>query len=405
VEGSAGTDPPLIGGPVTDDHDAHLEEVFRLQFGSAGNVDIARAPGRINLIGEHLDYNGLAVMPMRIERGISLLFRPRDDDRVRLFNIDAVHVPIDYSLSDNRPSVRNGGWSDLVRAAGRSLSCRHKALRGLDGVIGGNLPIAAGLSSSTALVVAVARALMSVNGIEVNQLDLIEYLSQAERSVGAEGGAMDQAACVAGRPRHALKVEFDPLTLTAIHIPDSWHFVIAHSLVAADKKGSVEQACSARISECRQILEALQAAGVRGSRSYRGLLASYDHDELVGLSEHVLSPVLRRRYRHVITESRRVQQAESMLQKGNSVAFGRLMNESHGSLRDDFEVSHRRLDRLVELCVANGAVGARLTGAGFGGCVVALCDGSAAPVIDALGRDFYAADKLEEGGGRFLFRA
>jgi len=389
---------------VINDQEVQLERLFRLRFGSAGDIDIVRAPGRVNLIGEHLDYNGLTVLPMSIERGVSLLFRPRTDDRVRLVNVDAVHGPIDYSLSENRSAVPSGGWSDLVRAAGHSLSGRHEDLRGFEGVVGGNLPIAAGLSSSTALVVAVARALISVNRIDVTQLELIECLSQGERTVGAQGGAMDQAACIAGRPRFALKVQFDPLMLTAIHIPDHWQFVIAHSLIAADKSGSVEQACSARINECRQILEALQAAGVRGSESYRGLLASHDRDELVDLSERVLSPVLRRRYMHVITESRRVQQAESMLQERNIVAFGRLMNESHWSLRDDFEVSHPRLDRLVELCVTNGALGARLTGAGFGGCVVAICDGSAKSLIDALGRDFYCANELEEGGGRFLFQ-
>jgi galactokinase len=388
-----------------NDQEARLERFFRLQFGSAGDIEVVRAPGRVNLIGEHLDYNGLTVMPMSIERGISLCFRPRSDDRVRLFNVDAAHGPIDYSLSESRSSVPSGDWSDLVHAAGRSLSSRHDHLRGFEGVVGSDLPIAAGLSSSTALVVAVARALISVNRIEVDQLELIECLSQGERRVGAPGGAMDQAACVAGRSRLALKVQFDPLTLTAIPVPDNWQFVIAHSLVAADKSGSVEQACSARISECRQILEALRAAGVRGAESHRRLLATYDLDELVDLSEGLLSSVLRRRYMHVMTESRRVQQAESMLQERNSVAFGRLMSESHWSLRNDFEVSHPRLDRLVELCVANGALGARLTGAGFGGCVVAICDGSAEWLIDALRRDFYSAHELEQDSGGFLFQA
>lgn len=390
---------------MTRDLQSTLERLFRRHFGSAADVRTVRAPGRVNLIGEHLDYNGLTVMPLTLEQGVTLVFAPRTDNRLRLFNSDDVHRPINGTLSDDSAIRATNDWSDLVRAAVRGLSARHGILRGLDGVVGADLPIAAGLSSSTALVVAVARGLLSVNRIGVDALGLIDCLSRAEQTVGPAGGAMDQAACIAGRPRVALRVSFEPLTLTPMPLPDNWRFVIAYSLVVAEKAGSVEAACTARIEQCRLILSVLQTAGVRGAESYRRLLASYDHDRLLRLSEHILDPVLRRRYRHLITESRRVREAEMMLEERNAVGFGRLMNDSQRSLCNDFEVSHPRLDRLVDACLGNGAIGARLTGAGFGGCVVALCDGSAESVMKGLRRDFYAASGVGEPDGCYLFEA
>jgi galactokinase len=377
------------------------ERIFRLQFGSAPDARV-HAPGRVNLIGEHLDYNGLAVMPMAIGRGISLHFRPRGDDRLRLFNADPRHPPIDLSLSDMMGAASEG-WARFVGAAGRSLTRRFDRLEGLDGVVGSDLPAAAGLSSSTALVVAVARALIAVNRLRVDDLSLVEWLAEAERTVGAPGGAMDQAVCVTGRLRVPLKVQFDPLTLTSLHLPDRWRFVVASSLVAADKSGGAEQACRARIDECARALAALRRAGVPGSSSYRELLAACDPEELIALGQHVPCSTVRRRYRHVVGEARRVDAAERSLRDRDIAAFGRLMSDSHRSLRDDFEVSHPQLDRLVELCAAHGALGARLTGAGFGGSVVALCDGSAEGLMDALRREFYASAGPDAREGECLF--
>jgi len=386
-----------------------LEELFRAQFGSTAGSGVVRAPGRVNLIGEHLDYNGLPALPMALDRGITLLFRPRDDSRVRLFNADPFHQPIDDVLGGDDSYLPKGDWGEFVRASASSLSSRCGNLRGFEGVLGGGLPIAAGLSTSTALMVAVARALIAVNRLDIEPLDLIECLSQGERGVGAPGGAMDQAACISGKPNAALKVEFEPLTLSSIPIPDGWQFIIAYSLVKADKAGAVEQACRTRIAQCREILRALEAAGVRGSESYPALLATHEVDELLDVAGQILRRDMLRRFRHVITESRRVRQAERMLGDQNIEAFGGLMYESHSSLADDFEVSHPALDRLVELCAREGARGARLTGAGFGGSIVALCDGSAASLIDALRRDFYATDasatKEPDGGDqRLVFR-
>jgi galactokinase len=385
--------------------DEEVQRHFRACFGSNGPTAVVRAPGRINLMGEHLDYNGLPVLPMILERGITLAFRPRADDRIRLVNLDPVHAPIDDAFRDRGSLPVRGDWCDFVRVARQSLAQHCSDMRGFDGVLGANLPIAAGLSSSTALVVAVAKALLFVNDIRIDRLALIDCLARGERQVGAPGGAMDQAACIAGTPRTALKVEFDPLQLTSIPLPEGWQFIVAHSLVEADKSGAAEPACRARIAECGTVLSTLRRAGLAGSESYSTLVRAYECEELLAAAAPVLRVNLLRRLRHVLTEFHRVQEAERRLRTQDIAGFGELMYRSHWSLRDDFAVSHPALDRLVELAQANGAVGARLTGAGFGGCIIALCNGSAESLMHAFRRDYYANLTPSGDEGRLVFRA
>ena len=384
---------------------AQVQRHFRACFESNGPTGVVHAPGRINLMGEHLDYNGLPVLPMVLERGITLVFRPRSDERIRLVNLDPVHAPIDDSFRDGGSLPVRGDWSDFVRAAKQSLSQHYGDIRGFDGVLGANLPLAAGLSSSTALVVAVAKALMFVNDIRIDRLALIDSLARGERQVGAPGGAMDQAACIAGTPRTALKVEFNPLRLTSIPLPEGWQFMVAHSLVEADKSGAAEQACRTRIAECGAVLGALRRAGVAGAESFSTLVRAYECEELLAMAAPVLSMNLLRRLRHVVTEFHRVQEAERMLRAPDIAGFGQLMYRSHRSLQEDFAVSHPALDRLVELAEANGAVGARLTGAGFGGCVIALCNGPTESLMHAFRRDYYANLAPSGDEEQFLFWA
>jgi galactokinase len=216
---------------------------------------------------------------------------------------------------------------------------------------------------------------------------------------------MDQAACIAGTPRTALKVEFGPLRLTPLPLPEGWRFVVAHSLVDADKSGAAERACRARIAECGEVLGVLRRAGVAGSESYSKLVRMYECEELLAMAAPALSASLLRRLRHVVTEFHRVQEAERMLRARDIAGFGELMYRSHWSLRADFAVSHPALDRLVEIAAANGAVGARLTGAGFGGCIVALCNGSAESLLHAFRWDYYANRAPSGDEEPFLFRA
>ena len=387
----------------------------------------AFAPGRVNLIGEHTDYNGLPVFPIAIDRGVRIDFRVTDEAVVRLDSPVARFDPFAFQLQRPIAAAHQGDWSNYVRAAARGLMEHGVRLRrGIEGMVTGDVPIASGLSSSSALVVASALALLKANGVTVPRLELAAVMARAERFVGLEGGGMDQAACLHGREGHALRIEFEPLRVTPVAVPEGWRWVVASSLVRAEKSGGAREAYNERARQCREALgavgvpgeargaypgQACAAGGVgalreavsdsaardargdatTGRRTYRDLVAEGNVDDLLRRARRALAPVLFRRFRHVVTEGRRVAQAEATMRDGDMRRFGDLMVRSHESLRDDYEVSTDELDAIVEMALGAGAAGARLTGAGFGGCAVVLCDDrTAAPVMDALAARFYA---------------
>ena len=381
----------------------------------------AIAPGRVNLIGEHTDYNGLPVLPIAIDREVRVDFRVVDDPVVRLDSPSTRFAPFAFQLKRPIEAADQGDWSNYVRAAARGL-LEHGVLleRGIEGTVTGDVPIASGLSSSSALVVASALALLRANGVEVGErtgsggaalpgtgvrettriqaalsrLELAALMARAERFVGLEGGGMDQAACLHGLEGHALRIEFDPLRVTPVPVPGEWRWVVASSLVRAEKSAGAREAYNERARQCREALEGVRdAARVQRTSSlassYRGLVSAGDPDGLLRHAHRALAPVLFRRFRHVVTEGRRVAQAEQAMRDGDLHRFGDLMVRSHESLRDDYEVSTGELDEIVSVALEAGAAGARLTGAGFGGCAVALCDvTTVAPVMEALAARF-----------------
>ncbi len=354
------------------------------------------APGRVNLIGEHTDYNGLPVLPIAIDRGIRVDFRVVDDPVVRLDSPSSHFAPFAFQLKRPIEAAARGDWSNYVRAASRGLLEHGVRLeRGIEGTVTGDVPIASGLSSSSALVVASALALLKANELTLPLLRLAALMARAERFVGLEGGGMDQAACLHGVAGHALRIEFDPLRVTPVPVPEGWRWVVAASLVRAEKSAGAREAYNERTRQCREALEEVRdAVGVERTpyqaSSYRGLVSPGDLDSLLRHARRVLAPVLFRRFRHVVTEGRRVALAEQAMSDGDLHRFGDLMVQSHESLRDDYEVSTPELDELVTLAREAGAAGARLTGAGFGGCAVALCDdGTVARVMEALAARFY----------------
>ena len=222
------------------------------------------------------------------------------------------------------------------------------------------------------------------SGKAISRLELAALLARAERFVGLQGGGMDQAACLHGMEGHALRIEFEPLRVTPVAVPAGWRWVVASSLERAEKSAGAREAYNERARQCREALE-----GVGGG--YRDLVADSDLDGVLRRARRVLAPVLFRRFRHVVTEGRRVALAEEAMRNGEMGRFGDLMVQSHVSLRDDYEVSTADLDEMVEVALEAGAAGVRLTGAGFGGCIVTLCDEQAvAPVTDALATRFYA---------------
>src|SRR5213592_4607888 len=390
-----------------------LAAAFAHAFGappsSAGPVHVVRAPGRVNLIGEHIDYCGLPVLPMALRQGVRIAFHPRSDRETRLVNRDPRFAPSAFGVNASIPPAPAGDWGNYARAAAQALAQRFRDLRGVDALVDSDLPIAAGLSSSSALVVAMALALMHANEVTVAPLELMEFLARGERYVGTAGGGMDQAIILGARAGCASRIDFHPLRLTPTAVPGDWQFLVAWSLVHAEKSGGARQAYNERTRQCDEARRLVaKRLGQPEDITYPALLAAAPVEQLLEVAGGgaTLSGVLSRRFRHVVTEGTRVRQAEAAMAAQDLAAFGQLLDASHQSLRDDYEVSHPELDRLVELAREAGAAGARLTGAGFGGSIVALCRVERAPeVVAALRERFYAPRGAADGVGRHMFMA
>jgi galactokinase len=363
------------------------------------------APGRVNLIGEHIDYNGLAVLPMAIQRNIALLSSPRTDGAVRVANISAEFGTRSFEVESEIEPFPPGDWGNYAKAAVQALAARFGAGRGFDAVLGSDLPVAAGLSSSSALLVATALAFVTANDIVVQPLELMELAAEAERYVGTRGGGMDQAICLGAVEQAALRVEFDPVRFTPRRIPADWRFVVISSRQRAEKSGAARDIYNRRTQECREalasVLSHLDLPPIIDS--YSGLLGAVGASRLLDIGDGVLDDALRRRFRHVVTESTRVNEAEAAMAAEDLGEFGRVLTESHASLRDDYEVSTPGLDGIVEAALAAGADGARLTGAGLGGCAVAACsEGAADSLVAGLAARYDHEDQVfvaEPSGG------
>lgn len=379
-----------------------LTKAFRGQFPGRPPSLFSRAPGRVNLIGEHTDYNGLPVLPMALRQEIRLILAPRQDQQIHVANVEPEFGHREFVISLDIPPSPAGDWANYVKAPCQALARRFAAaegsggairnLRGFDAVVSSTLPVASGLSSSSALVIAVGRALMAVNGVDLPTLEFAEEMAQGERYSGTQGGGMDQAISAGAREGHASRIEFNPLRMFETQVPSAWAFVVAHSLVRAEKSGKAREAYNRRTLECREALTLMAAAlGPEGEPlTYPRILELMCMEDLLDLAKRSLRGDLLRRFRHVVTEGSRVYDAEHALRREDLLTFGLLMNASHVSLRDDYEVSSPELDQLVELALEGGAAGARLTGAGFGGCIVALAQrAQAEEVISALEEGYF----------------
>ncbi len=331
---------------------------------------IARAPGRVNLIGEHTDYNGFPVLPMAIDRSIWVAVARRSDSTLRIRSMEpSRYPPEDVPLAHLTDRLRTGTWIDYVIAAAR---CRPPA-GGLEVVVGGDVPPEAGLSSSSALVVASLLALSPAG----DRKELAEEARLAECYVGTLSGGMDHAISLLGRPGHALRIDFRPVRVVPVPMPEAVAIVVADSGIVAAKSGAAREAYNARVRQC------MDAARLLGADD-DGLLA--DVRPADRRAHELADPILRRRAGFVFAEAERVDAAADALGAVDLPRLGRLLDASHAGLRDDYEVSHPAVDRLVEKACSAGALGARIVGAGFGGCIVALCERqTAADVVVALG--------------------
>lgn len=374
-------------------------EAVRTFVAAFGEVPVHEvvAPGRVNLIGEHIDYAGLPVLPMAIDRGVRLLVRPRADRLVRLVNENAAYGGREFRIESAIPRFPAGDWGNYPKAAIQGLVAADVGPGGFDALVRSDLPPAAGLSSSSALVVATALAGLADGMARFERLELAAVMAAAEQYVGARGGGMDQTAILAGKRGHALRIAFSPLSVRELPVPGSWGFVVAHSLASAEKSGAARDTYNARRAE----VEA--AAAAVGEGSYPDLVAGRSADELLAHARPALTPPAYRRFRHVITEADRVAGAEAALAAADIDTFGAIMLASHASLRDDFNVSTPALNELVDVAVTAGAVGARLTGAGLGGCVVALLPASdVSAFLTRLAERFYRPRGVRDPSNRLF---
>ena len=336
-----------------------LLDAFRRRFGRPARL-IAEAPGRVNLIGEHTDYNEGHVLPLAIDRTVAVAAAPQAD-AVHAYSLDYGEDD-SFSLAEIRP-LPEGGWRNYVRGVAWALREAGHGLRGLQLALSGDVPIGAGLSSSAALEVAVAAAFAAAGEIPLDPRDLALLAQRSENDfVGVQCGIMDQLVAVFGQPDHALLIDCRTLHVEPVPLSLDDQGMAVVIVDSAVRRSLGDSPYNQRRRECAQAAAALGAPALRDVAS----------DDLDARGPE-LPAELYCRARHMVTEEARVTAAVGALRCGDLETLGRLLCESHESLRHDFQVSCRELDLLVELAArVEGVLGARLTGAGFGGCTLNL---------------------------------
>ncbi|OHV27101.1 galactokinase [Parafrankia soli] len=342
---------------------------------------LVRSPGRVNLIGEHTDYNGGLCLPVAIDLELCLAFSPSpratsghgfvevlSEHRAAPARIGLPPPPPPEPGSPGRAGAAQSGWAGYVEGVVVMAAsvAGAAASRGWYGTLASDLPLGAGLSSSAALELAVARACAVVWDTGWDPIGAARLAQRAENGwVGAATGLLDQIACAAATAGHALEIDFRDLTVTAVTVPDS---VVVAVVDTGTRRELVTSAYAQRRAECERA-----AAGL-GVASLRDL-----GDRLPADAARRLDPVALRRARHIVTENTRVRELADALRRADLPRAGAVLLDGHRSIRDDFEVSGPELDAAVEVCRnAPGCHGARMTGGGFAGCVIALVDADSA---------------------------
>lgn len=345
--------------------EARAIERFRQEFGGEPAF-LVRAPGRVNVIGEHTDYNDGFVLPAAIDRHLCIAIRPRSDRLVDVRSEGLHDVAVELDRFDHRLE----GWGGYVQGVAWALSESGRSLVGWDGAVASDVPVGAGLSSSAAIELATARAFEATTGFGWDPSEMAMLCRRAENEwVGLASGIMDQLASARGREGHALLLDCRSLELDWVPIPEGTGIVV---LDTGTRRELQTSAYNDRRRECD---EAARALGVTSLRDVTGA-------ELEARAGD-LPPLLYRRARHVVTENARTLDAAAAMRTGDVDGLGSLLFESHASMRDDFELSSDVMDAMVEAArAAPGCIGARLTGGGFAGCAVALVDRAAEPEFE-----------------------
>ncbi len=347
-----------------------IETKYGELFGGEPEI-VARAPGRVNLIGEHTDYNDGFVFPAAIERDVVVVASRRQDRQIRAVALN-FNQSSTFDLDDIEPAgPGRERWSNYFRAMAFIFEKEGLPVLGLNCVAQGDVPLGAGLSSSAAMLVAVGLVLAASTGTKLDPVKLALMAQRAEREfVGVNVGIMDQFISANGQKDHALKIDTRDLSFEAVPLPRS-----GVSIVIADtnkKRGLVDSEYNTRRAECESAVAIL-------SEKIEGVTALRDVSlENFNRFADLLPELPRKRAHHVITEDARTLEGVTALKAGNIARFGELMNASHESLKSDYEVSCTELDALVEASRSiEGVYGSRMTGAGFGGCTVSMVDDSA----------------------------
>ena len=426
-----------------------LVDTFSHVFPGAPAPRVCRAPGRVNLIGEHTDYNGLPVLPMAIDRAVRIAFSSTSDHSIRLHNTNPAFPAVSFeNISDIAPSPI-GSWDNYCKAAVQALNLHFgvSSHPGMAMLVYGDIPPAAGLSSSSAFVVACALAYLAVLGksldADISRVALAALLADAEQYVGTRGGGMDQAIILLARDAEATKIDFFPLRTERVTLLPNHTFVICNSLVKAEKSGEALHRYNEGPLTCRLIRALVEKRiqedfgdDVRIERLGDLWLGNLclTHAEVadifaqtfpqettplaqaakalgIGIDEirkrwlgDLREPDtgfrLQARARHQRTEYQRVEAARDALLAGDAEELGRLMNASHASCANDYAVSCPELDLLVSSARNAGALGARLTGAGFGGCAVSLVPTRLLDAFRArVTEEYYAPLRDKRGDG------
>lgn len=373
----------------------HLTASFESRFGGAPRI--FRAPGRVNLIGEHTDYNDGFVMPFAIDRSSFVAANARDDSKINAYALD-----LDESATidlDAEPIKQRGDWVDYVEGTARCITERIGRVGGADIVFSSNVPIGAGLSSSAAIEMSIGIALIELYDLDRDRKELAFAAQQVEHEfVGVRSGIMDQFASAFGKKGNAmlldcrsLEIDYIPVDMgpTAVAVIDT---KVKHSLKAGSEYNTRRQECEEGVAILQK-----RRPGIKSLRD-----VTLDDLEQYGSD---LSDVVRRRCLHVVTENARTTDAAKAFAQGDSAEAGRLMIESHRSLRDDYEVSCAELDFLVDTALAvTGVYGARMTGGGFGGCTVNVIDRESVEELKAETTRKYA-EKFGFEPDFYLFQA
>ncbi|XP_061532120.1 N-acetylgalactosamine kinase isoform X1 [Phycodurus eques] len=430
------TNPPKLKVALVDDERLqNLKNAFERQYGGAP-LFYACAPGRVNLIGEHIDYCGFSVLPMAIEQNILAAVSVNNSGTIQLANVNPLYNHITVSCSEEIVIDRaNPKWYYYFLCGVKGLQEKFGITRlpGMSCVVDGNIPPSSGLSSSSALVCCAGLVTMEGNQQSLSKVDLAEICAKCECYIGTEGGGMDQSISFLAEKGTAKLIEFEPLRATDVRLPDGAMFVISNCCVEMNKA-----ACShfnSRVVECRIATKMLaKAKGLNQNgflklaevpremnASLEEMLALVDevlHPEpysreeickalgitsqqfstelLSANTQHVTNFKLHQRAKHVYGEAARVLRFKSVCDCAPTESIqllGDLMNQSHASCRDLYECSCPELDQLVDICLKAGAVGSRLTGAGWGGCAVSMVPCDKVPsFLQAVREAYYLPD-------------